>query len=143
MLPESLVSLLSRPILRQFLRFAAVGLSGTAVQYACVAVAMAMSGKSATVAASAIGYILGSVVNYVLNYFLTFGSGKSHVEAASKYFAVLAIGWCLNLGLMSVFVHRWDWHPWLSQLLTTGIGLCWNFIGSKLWVFREAAPKPE
>ncbi|MDO8650823.1 MAG: GtrA family protein [Undibacterium sp.] len=129
------------PIFRQFFRFAAVGLSGTGVQYACVAIAIAYSGKAATVTGSAIGYVLGSIVNYVLNYFLTFGSGKSHIEAASKYFAVLAIGWCLNLGLMSLFVHHWDWHPWLSQFITTGIGLCWNFSGSRLWAFKETRIK--
>ncbi|MFZ6649260.1 GtrA family protein [Undibacterium sp. TJN25] len=135
--------MMSKPVLRQFIRFAAVGLSGTAVQYACVGIALMLSGKSATVTGSAIGYILGSVVNYVLNYFLTFGSGKSHMEAASKYFAVLAVGWCLNLGLMSLFVHHWDWHPWLSQVITTGIGLCWNFTGSRLWAFREVPAEPK
>jgi putative flippase GtrA len=132
---------MTKPLFYQFLRFAAVGLSGTAVQYACVALAIASSGNAAAVFGSAIGYLLGSVVNYILNYFLTFDSDKSHMEAASKYFAVLGVGWCLSLGLMSLFVLHFDWNPWLSQLITTGIGLCWNFVGSKFWAFKDAPPK--
>ncbi|TXI89357.1 MAG: GtrA family protein [Burkholderiaceae bacterium] len=125
----------------QFLRFAAVGLSGTAVQYVTVQLAVMWNwnvfDKAPAVIGSALGYVLGSVVNYILNYFLTFSSGKSHLEAASKYFTVLAIGWCLNLGLMSVFVEHLQWWHWYAQLVTTAIGLCWNFGGSKMWAFRE------
>ncbi len=132
-----------KPLFNQFFRFAMVGLSGTAMQYGCVAIALEISGKSAAVAGSAFGYILGSVVNYILNYYLTFNSSKSHSEAASKYFSVLAVGWCLNLGLMSLFIHSWNWHPWLSQFISTGIGLCWNFAGSRIWVFNVSSKKEE
>lgn len=123
--------------LRQFIRFAAVGLSGTAVQYGTLALGTAFYGNQVAVMASAIGYILGSLVNYVLNYFLTFGSGKSHIEAASKYFTILALGWCLNVGMMSLFIHSWGWWLWFAQIVSTGVGLCWNFAGSKLWAFKE------
>lgn len=129
------------PHFQQFLRFAAVGLSGTAVQYLTVQIAVYFTwswfDRAPSVVGSAVGYVLGSVVNYILNYFLTFSSGKSHLEAASKYFTVLAIGWCLNLGLMTLFVEYLLWWHWYAQLLTTAIGLCWNFGGSKLWAFRE------
>lgn len=126
---------------RQFFQFAAVGLSGTAVQYLSIQVAVMLQfsllGKSPAVTGSAIGYLLGSVVNYILNYFLTFGSGKSHVEAASKYFSVLAVGWLINLGLMTLLVETWGiWH-WYAQVFTTGLVLCWNFAGSKLWAFKD------
>lgn len=125
----------------QFLRFAAVGLSGTAVQYLTVQLSVMWSwsvfDKAPAVFGSALGYVLASIVNYILNYFLTFSSEKSHLEAASKYFTVLAIGWCLNLGLMSFFVEHLHWWHWYAQLITTAIGLCWNFGGSKLWAFRE------
>ncbi|MBC3875708.1 GtrA family protein [Undibacterium flavidum] len=129
--------------LGQFLRFAAVGLSGTAVQYLSIQVAVMLQAsvlqQSPAVTGSAIGYLLGSVVNYILNYFFTFGSGKSHVEAASKYFSVLAIGWGINLGLMKLLVDQWGiWH-WYAQVFTTGLVLCWNFAGSKLWAFKETA----
>jgi|JI9StandDraft_1071089.scaffolds.fasta_scaffold99579_2 putative flippase GtrA len=126
--------------IRQFIQFAAVGLSGTAVQYASIQIAVMLSlsllNKSPAVTGSAIGYLLGSVVNYILNYFLTFRSGKSHMEAASKYFTVLGVGWCINLGLMTLLVEHWHWWHWYAQILTTGLVLCWNFGGSKLWAFK-------
>lgn len=132
-----------KPALRQFLQFAAVGLSGTAVQYLSIQVAVTQQisamQQSPVVTGSAIGYLLGSVVNYILNYFLTFGSGKSHVEAISKYFSVLAVGWCINFGLMKLLADHWGiWH-WYAQVFTTGLVLCWNFAGSKLWAFKETA----
>lgn len=132
---------LKSPAIQQFLRFAAVGLSGTAVQYVTIQLAVMLHftafGKSPAVIGSAIGYLLGSLVNYILNYFLTFSSGKSHIEAASKYFSVLAVGWCINLGLMTLLVEQWGiWH-WYAQVVTTGLVLCWNFAGSKLWAFKD------
>ncbi|MBV8665470.1 MAG: GtrA family protein [Burkholderiaceae bacterium] len=122
---------------RQFLRFAAVGLCGTAVQYAVLWAGVELAGVPAALA-SGVGYVCGSVVNYLLNYFFTFESGKTHVEAASKYFSVLGVGWCINTGLMGLLVHHLGWNYWIAQFLTTGIGLIWNFTGSRLWAFKEA-----
>lgn len=122
---------------RQFIRFAAVGACGTAVQYAVLGAGVELFGAPAALA-SGIGYLFGSVVNYLLNYFFTFASAKTHAEAATKYFTVLAIGWCINTGLMGLLVHRLGWNYWLAQCLTTGIGLLYNFAGSRLWAFKEA-----
>jgi putative flippase GtrA len=123
-------------LLRQFIHFAAVGLTGTAVQYVCLWIGVEYFLFNAP-ASSAVGYILGSVVNYLLNYFFTFGSTKSHKEAATKYFSILGIGWCINVGLMSVLVNYLNWYYWFAQIITTGIGLIWNFSGSKWWAFRH------
>jgi putative flippase GtrA len=124
-------------ISRQFIRFAAVGACGTAVQYAVLAIGTSIFAIPAAWA-SALGYMCGSVVNYLLNYFFTFESGKSHAEAASKYFSLLGVGFCINLGLMALLVHQLDWNKWIAQFLTTGIGLIFNFVGSRLWAFKEA-----
>ena len=128
----------SHALHHQFLRFAAVGASGTAVQYAVLWAGVEWAGISAAVA-SGLGYILGSVVNYLFNYFFTFQSQKNHGEAASKYFTLLGIGWCINTGLMWLLVHQLGWYYWLAQLLVTGIGLLWNFAGSRWWAFKPAS----
>ncbi|WP_317205790.1 GtrA family protein [Janthinobacterium sp.] len=122
---------------RQFLRFAAVGASGTAVQYSVLWLGVELLGVSAA-AASGAGYMLGAVVNYILNYFFTFQSSKSHGEAISKYFTLLAIGWCMNTGLVWFLAHEQGWNYWLAQILATGIGLAWNFAGSRWWAFKPA-----
>lgn len=125
-----------KPLARQFLHFAAVGATGTAVQYATLWAGVHWLGISAVIA-SAVGYVLGSIVNYILNYFFTFDSKKSHVETASKYYSVLAVGFCLNAGLMALFVNVLDWNYWVAQVITTGIGLIWNFLGSRFWAFKS------
>ena len=121
---------------RQFLRFAAVGATGTAVQYVVLWIGVEWLGWSAP-ASSALGYALGSVVNYLLNYFVTFGSEKSHVEAAAKYYAVLAVGLALTAALMTLFVSVLGWNYWIAQVATTGIALLWHFAGSRWWAFRS------
>ena len=74
----------------------------------------------------------------MLNYFFTFKSDKGHGEAAAKYFSLLAVGWCINTGLMWFLVHEQGWHVWLAQVLATGLGLVWNFAGSRWWAFKPA-----
>lgn len=125
---------------RQFFHFAAVGLCGTAVQYLTLWGGVEYVGAPAA-AASGCGYLLGSVVNYFLNYFLTFKSEKSHTETAVKYYTVLGIGWCINTSLMTLLVHRWGWQYFVAQVLTTGIGFIWNFSGSRFWAFKPQADK--
>jgi putative flippase GtrA len=122
----------------QFLRFVAVGAVTTAVQYVVLWVGVARLAAPAALA-SAIGYALGVLLSYFLNYLLTFRSRRAHAAAAPRYVVVFAIGWCINAGLMTLLVHGWGWNLWLAQVIATGIGLVWNFSGSRWWTFRESA----
>ena len=122
---------------RQFVRFAAVGATGTMIQYSVLWTGVRLLLLPAA-AASGIGYLLGSVCNYCLNYAFTFRSRKTHTEAASKYYSVLGVGWCINTSLMALLVHHWGFNYWLAQLSATAIGLVWDFSGSRWWVFKQA-----
>ena len=122
---------------QQFLRFAAVGGVTTAVQYAVLWLGVDAWRVPAALA-SAAGYALGVVLSYFLNYLVTFRSSRSHAAAAPRYLAVFGIGWCINIGLMTLFAHRWGWNLWLAQIMATGIGLVWNFSGSRWWTFRQS-----
>ncbi len=124
------------PGLKQFLRFALVGGVGTLAQYAVLFVGADVLGWRPDLA-SGLGYLLGSVVNYLLNYHFTFASSKSHLEAASKFYVIAGSGWLLNTGLMWLLATQLVWPHWWAQLLVTGICLFWNFAGSKLWAFRH------
>jgi len=120
---------------RQFLHFAAVGACGTLVQYLCLWIGVNIFASTPAVA-SGIGYLLGAVVNYLLNYFLTFKSGQPHRETAPRYYAMLAMGWSINTGLMMLMAELWLWPVFLAQVIATGIGLIFNFICSRFWVFQ-------
>jgi len=129
----------NQALLHQFLRFAVVGVSGTLVQYLTLWTGHGYYQILSAPAASGVGYLLGTVVNYLLNYFFTFGSSKSHREAASKYVSIVGIGWCINFALMGYLINRQGWYYWFAQFLCTGIVLLWNFSGSKWWAFRHEA----
>lgn len=121
--------------LLRMVRFASVGAVGTAIQYVTLGAGVAFGFGGAAVCSST-GYALGSVANYFLNYHFTFGCTSAHGTAAAKYYAVLGMGLLLNALLMTLFVHQLAWNPWGAQVLTTTLGLLWNFSGSHLWAFR-------
>jgi len=115
--------------------FAAVGAVGTLVQYLVLWIGVDLLTLSAAVSSGA-GYILGSIVNYLLNYKFTFRSEKSHTETVSKYYAVLIVGWCINTGLMWFLADHNGLNYWFAQIIATGIAFLWNFSGSRLWAFK-------
>lgn len=124
------------PQAAQFMRFAAVGAVGTLAHYAVLWLGADWLGGQ-PIWASAAGNLLGSVVNYLLNYRFTFASSKSHLDAASKFYVIAVTGWLINTGLMGLLTAWLFWNHWPAQLLTTVICLLWNFAGSKLWAFRH------
>jgi putative flippase GtrA len=123
-------------LIRQFLHFMAVGAGGTAVQYAVLWAGVSCDLAPAAVS-SAVGYLLGSILSYLLNYFFTFASDKTHREAAAKFFTLVGVGWGINTTLMGFLVHGYGWNVWPAQIITTSICLVWNFAGSKWWAFRQ------
>lgn len=133
------MSLFNKQVLRQLIHFAAVGAVGTLVQYLVLWIGVDLLALSAAVSSGA-GYILGSIVNYILNYKFTFKSDKSHRDAVTKYYAILVVGWCINTGLMWLLADHNGLNYWFAQLIATGTAFLWNFSGSKLWAFKPAQP---
>jgi putative flippase GtrA len=89
------------------------------------------------VISSALGFLVGAVTNYLLNYKLTFRSGKRHGEAATKFAIVAAVGLGLNTSVMAIFVDWMHLHYLLSQILATGLVLLWNFVANRQWTFSD------
>lgn len=117
----------------QFIRFALVGLLGTAAHYVVLYLLVEYQGSSPVVA-SGWGAVLGMVVNYILNFKLTFRSNQSHVQTFPKFALIAGLGFCLNLQLMAILTPHF--YYLCSQILTTLVVLCWNFIVNTLWTFK-------
>lgn len=121
----------------QFLRFAGVGVIGTAAHYALL-ILLVETIAANEVAASTAGATLGALVNYVLNRRYTFESNKRHGEALTKFLVVAALGLLLNACFMFVLVELMALHYLLSQVISTVLILMWNFIGNRFWTFSDA-----
>ena len=127
-------------LISQFIRFAGVGIVGTIVHYTILIFSVQFLGIS-PVPASVMGFVSGGIVNYYLNYRITFRSRKRHYEAFSKFFSIALVGLLFNTALMTLFVEILNWHYLVAQIITTGLVLVWNFAGNKLWTFKEKHEK--
>ena len=127
-------------IFRQFAVFTGVGAIGTALHY-LVLVALVHTLEANPVMSSALGFLVGAVTNYLLNYKVTFRSGKTYSETAAKFAIVAAIGLGLNTSVMAMFVEWMHLYYLLSQVLATGLVLLWNFIANRHWTFWEESGK--
>jgi putative flippase GtrA len=120
-------------MLIKFIVFATVGVIGTTAHY-LVLYQLVESYGIDPVTASAGGAVAGLLVNYLLNYILTFKSQQSHWKAFPKFAVIAGIGFALNFGLMTVLTPQF--YYLYAQIATTLIVLVWNFLGNTLWTFR-------
>ena len=122
------------PVLSQLMLFTAVGAVGTAAHFA-VLVMLVQFMATDPVVASMIAFPVAAVINYVLNYHLTFRSRNPHHMALPKFLTVAAVGFCLNTLIMAVAT---VWlHYLFSQVLAALVVLAWNFVGNRIWTFRD------
>lgn len=119
-----------------FMRFVVVGSIATAVQYLVLVGSVELLGWS-SVLGSGIGFLMGAIVNYLLNRRFTFRSDVPHTTAVARFVVVLSVGLTLNLALMYLFTHRLGLPYLIAQVLTTGLVLFWHFAGNALWSFAH------
>lgn len=144
-------------LIQQFSKFFLVGIMNTGVDLVILNTLMFLSGI-----ASGLGYSLQKAVSflgavtfsYFLNKYWTFQdkSKESEGKKMSQFFAVSFIGMLINVGTASLVVNylqtpiatalnlpELDPKLWgtFGALCGTAVGLFWNFIGYKLWVFKK------
>lgn len=113
-------------------------------------------GTSSLVLATACGFLVGLLVNWVLSVHFVFRQVKDKQQASSKKsffkFAVIGlVGLALTeLGvLLLVYIlpeitlfHTQtllgtSWTKWLAKVVMTCLVLVWNYLGRKLFIFRS------
>jgi putative flippase GtrA len=115
--------------------FAAVGAVGTAAHFLTL-IALVQFWHSPPVLASAAGCVIGALVNYWLNYTITFKSRNPHRIAIVKFFSIALAGLCINTLIMTIAT-KWI-HYLLSQVVATCLVLFWNYLCNRFWTFKEA-----
>lgn len=123
--------------MRQAFTFAGVGVVGTGVQYA-VLLWLVQFGHLMPVVASTFGFAGGALVNYILNYYITFRSTKRHVVAMCRFFSIAAAGVVLNGALMYAGTRILGVHYLVAQVMATGMVFASNFLGNRLWTFADS-----
>jgi putative flippase GtrA len=131
-------------VLVKFLSFASVGCLGTLAHYAWL-YALVEWRDFGPVAASACGAVAGLLVNYVLNFKLTFKSRQPHNRTFPKFALIACCGMGFNAGFMEIFTAHF--YYLYAQVMTTLLVLMWNFFANLAWTFnmdhtRDAASMP-
>lgn len=128
-------STINHAVLFQFCKFASMGAIGTIAQYCLLWTGVEVWFWPASLS-SATGYLVGSIINYGLNYYVTFNSNQAHGKTMPRFYLVVLVGWSINTGIMWVLADQLLWNYWIAQLIATAAGLLWNFVGSRKWVFK-------
>ena len=123
-------------LLKQLSVFTVVGGISTAAHYIVLIVLVQIIAVGA-VAASMCGYGVGAVINYSLNYSITFASKRAHQEALWRFLIIAGCGFILNGLIMDTGVNRFAIHYLISQVTATLLVLLWNFMANKFWTFAR------
>lgn len=125
------------PFLQQMSSFAIVGAIGTAVHY-LVFIALVELAGSAPVPATSAGAVLGALVNYALNYRITFASRADHARTLARFMVVAAVALILNAVIVDAAIRFVHVHYLFGQLLATGVVFVFGYAANRAWTFSEA-----
>ena len=127
-----------RGTIGQFMLYAGVGAIGTIGHYTTLIVLVEFWALDPVIA-SCLGFVVGALINYVLNYKFTFHSEKRHREALTKFLLVAIAGAGINGAIMYIGVENTQFNYLLVQIVATTAVLLWNYFVNKLWTFTHHA----
>lgn len=147
----------NRKLFEQFIKFFLVGIMNTAVDLAILNIETILSGVrdgSGYAIQKGISFLAAVTFSYFINKYWTFQDKSKENEGKkfSQFFFVSIIGMIINVTVATVVVTYLKTpindllqlplltdQLWVSigALGGTAIGLFWNFIGYKFWVFKK------
>jgi putative flippase GtrA len=136
MLPAEQLRRLPAPALvlgGQFVRFAAVGVTNTAITL--IAYAALIGAGLHYLGAIVPAFALGALNGYTLNRAWTFRAGGFEPTALARYVATQLFGLGLDALLLVAFIELLGAPRLLAQLLAAPLVSCATFAGSRWWVF--------
>ena len=117
--------------------FGLVGVIGTGAHYLALIILVEMTGMN-PVTATSVGFVVGALVNYVLNRRYTFRSSKDHLDAGPKFVLIAIVTGIVNSLLVYAGVSLIGANYLLVQIGATFIVFLANFALNSLWTFKEA-----
>jgi putative flippase GtrA len=129
-------------IVRQTLRFAAVGVVATLVHY-LVALTLKGAGVLGPMGANAVGFVVAFGVSFLGQWQWTFRDMEAPLRSAlPAYFAVAVASFCLNMVLLALLLDLAGLpYPVALGLVVLVVAFI-SFVVSRLWAFRGGSPGP-
>ncbi len=124
-----------RKLHAQLACFCLVGVAGTAVHYAVFLTMVQLVGVP--IVASAMGFVLGALISFILSHRFIFVSPESYRETVLKFFGVASAGLVLNVCIVTLCITMFKLHYLAAQIVATGMVLLWNFSGNRMWTFSK------
>ncbi len=130
-----------RRLPRQSRQLMAYVLAGglTAVAHYGVLIGLVELAQVDPVPATLAGFVVGAVVSYVLNRWMTFEATRSHAQAGWRFGLIAVGGFGLTWVLMHLFVTRLGLPYLPMQFVTTGFVMVFSFLGHKFFSFADRA----
>ena len=128
----------------EFFRYAVVGgiafVADWGTLFLCKEFVFKGNSKPELFAATAAGFIIGLMVNYILSIVFVFRQADNNNSGKSvKGFITFAIIGVIGLGLtelgMYAGVYLLNWHYLITKIIVAGLVLIWNYCGRKIFVF--------
>lgn len=111
----------------------------TAVAHYGVLIGLVELAQVDPVPATLAGFVVGAVVSYVLNRWMTFEATRSHAQATWRFGLIAVGGFGLTWVLMHLFVTRLGLPYLPMQFVTTGFVMVFSFLGHKFFSFADRA----
>nr|WP_151681033.1 GtrA family protein [Weizmannia acidilactici] len=119
-----------------FIKFCIVGAGNTIVDFIVFFILTHV--HVPYLAAQACSYTAGMVNSYIFNRFWTFQVRKKpSFYEAFRFVVINLIVYGFTSLLLFLFHQQWGWPLLYAKIIATLAGIAVNFIGSRLWVFRE------
>ena len=124
--------------LRQLLAYVVAG-GLTAVAHYGVLIGLVELAHVDPVPATLAGFVVGALVSYALNRWMTFDATRGHAQAGWRFALIAAGGFGLTGLLMHLFVARLGLPYLPMQFVTTGVVMVFSFLGHKFFSFADRA----
>ncbi len=124
--------------IRQFLRFAVVGVANTGVDFIIFSIVHGIYGIH-PIFSQVISYSCGVLNSYILNRLWTFRvRNRARIKEFLSFLAINLLSLGTSIVIIYILIDLWFLNVYLAKGAATMIALVINFIGSKLFVFKSA-----
>jgi len=121
--------------MEKLLKFGLVGVVNTLISIGCYILFVKLGMHY--IVANIISYLIGLVNSYYWNKKWVFKNKENHLSVFAKFVIVNLVVLSFNTLCLFLFVHKWGFNQYLSQIVATALGMGINFILNKKWTFES------